>query len=553
MKKFYTSFLLILSIHFLQAQQWGDYTLYSTSGSTSSYLIDTNSTNYKVWTHASTDKTCYSSYLAPGGNLYRSISKSGNSFTGGPICGQLQKVDWNGNVVWNYVHSTTNEVTHHDFHVMPNGNVLLIVYERKTASEVSAAGCSSSIEVWSEKVVEVQPTGATSGTVVWEWKLWDHLVQNIDANKSNYKSSIVGNPQLMNINYNIKQDWVHMNGIDYNPMLDQIVVSSHNLNEWWVIDHSTTTTEAAGHTGGNSGKGGDLLYRWGNPAAYGASGTAILNVTHDAHWIPEGTPNAGRLVGFNNRGVSSSQSAVDQIAPPISGYNYTYGTPSTYQDRHACSGYSSNMGNSNQLPNGNMLVCVATQGNIYEINPAGTTIWSKQVTGSVPQAHRYTKCYVANAAPATPVISEATGVLNSTSATTYQWYLNGASISGATNQSYTPTQNGVYVVRITDVNGCVYMYSDGYNYTGTTSVNESDLERYLIVFPNPSTGIINLQMPYMLGNDFTIIVSDALGKALLTENNKSVIDLSAFKNGLYFISITSINSKTINKKVSIVR
>jgi len=35
-----------------------------------------------------------------------------------------------------------------------------------------------------------------------------------------------------------------------------------------VIDHSTTTAQAAGHSGGTYGKGGDLLYRWGNPNAY---------------------------------------------------------------------------------------------------------------------------------------------------------------------------------------------------------------------------------------------------------------------------------------------
>jgi hypothetical protein len=64
---------------------------------------------------------------------------------------------------------------------------------------------------------------------------------------------------------NVPAFWNHMNSIDYNPTFDQIAMSVRGNSEVWIIDHSTTTAQAKGHTGGKYGKGGDLLYRYGNP------------------------------------------------------------------------------------------------------------------------------------------------------------------------------------------------------------------------------------------------------------------------------------------------
>jgi hypothetical protein len=561
MKQLFKTILAVTALFNTNAgfsQQWDGLTLYSNQNSTLGYLIDTNSTVVKTWTF--TGNTGYSAHMTPGGDIFRSVLNTGNSLTGGGMTGRIQKVSYAGTVLWDYTYSSSTYCLHHDHCPLPNGNVLVISYDVKTAADATAAGSSTSIVMWSEKILELKPVGSNSAQVVWEWHVWDHLVQNVNASAANYQTSIVNNPQLLNINYKTTKDWMHMNGIDYNPILDQIVVSSHNLNEWYVIDHSTTTAQAASHSGGNSGKGGDFLYRWGNPLAYGASGTAILNVTHDAHWLPEGVPNAGNLAGINNKGVTSpsNKTTVDAVTPPRVGYNYTINAgsafaPASYNSRHTSTGYTSNMGSSDQFPNGNQMVCLATAGTIYEIDAAGNTLWTKSTGGSTPQAHRYSTCYINNAAPAQPTISLNGTDLVSTTANTYQWYMNGDLISGATSQTYTPSQAGYYVVRTTDSNGCVYVYSPTYNFGVTTGLAKTGAISSVDLYPNPTTGKIEVSVDDKNVQGMTINVYDNSGKQLITVSNERTADLSELPTGLYLVTILVPGNAPVNKKVSLIK
>jgi len=551
--------LVLFCSSFLNAQQWNGLTLYSNTGSQIAYLIDTANTVVKTWNFTG-GGTGYSTHLAPGGDLYRSVITT-NVLSGGGMTGKIQKWSYSGVLIWDYTYSSSTYCMHHDHCIMPNGNVLIISYDVKSAATVTAAGGNNNITVWAEKILELQPTGLNTANIVWQWNVWDHLVQNLNSNLANYQTSIVNNPQLLNINYALQKDWIHMNGIDYNPILDQIVVSSHNLNEWYVIDHSTTTAQAAGHTGGNGGKGGDFLYRWGNPFAYQAGSSSVLNVTHDAHWIPEGIPNAGQLTGVNNKGITvpTSQTTVDRISTPRTNYNYaiTTGTaylPASYTSRHVSPSYTSNMGSADQFPNGNQMVCLATSGYIYEIDPSNTVIWSKSTGGTTPQAHRYTTCYINNPAPYPPSISYNSPSLVSTTGTSYQWYFNGDLIVGATSQTYTPSQYGIYVVRTTDVNGCVYVYSQGFDYSAVTSIgSEKDNSNSLTVFPNPTNGTIELNFNGYAQTDFNVSVFDNTGKLVLTSKNETKVNLSALSNGLYILKVSSPDRASVIKKITLVK
>ena len=550
--------MVMLTAQVAKAQQWGNYTLYAPQNGTTATMIDTTGATYHTWSFAT--QTAYATYLIQGGTLLRSVKKSGVSFSGGPISGEFQKLDWNGNILWDYSYSSTLHCSHHDILAMPNGNVMMIAYDRKTAAEVTAAGCTYNSEMWPESLVEVQQTGPTTGTIVWEWHLWDHLVQSVNASAANYQSSIVNHPELYNINFNLAKDFMHMNGIDFDPIRNQICFSSHMLNEMYVIDHSTTTAEAASHSGGHSGKGGDFLYRYGNPSAYQASGSTVLNVVHDAHFIPEGVPNAGYLVGFVNNGVSMTQSSVDQVSTPKNGYNYNHTaglayTPSNYTLRHACNGHTSNQGNAQQLPNGNTLVCMAFLGSIYEVNSAGTTIWTVTPGGTLVHAYRFDDCYINHAAPALPTITASSTDLTSSTGTTYQWFLNGEQIAGATSQTYTPSVSGIYLVRITDVNGCAYYYSNDVTFTmgSTIGIAENEKNKNISLYPNPTTGILYMDNELLNGGNFEVNVYDVYGKLVMKEKNPSSIDLNGYDNGIYFVSIVSEKLGSVNRKINLIK
>jgi hypothetical protein len=555
------SILVSLSLCLLVSygQQWGDYTLYSQQNSTTAYLIDTNGANYHSWSFSSSAKTGYSSYLLPGGTVLRTVARQGNSFNGGGMTGQVQKVDWNGNVVWNFVYSTTAYCAHHDIHPMPNGNVLLISYELKSTAEVTQAGSRYSHIMWPDKIVEVEPSGTSGGNVVWEWHAWNHLVQDYDQTKDNY-GIVADHPELLDLNYNNSQqtkDWMHVNGIDYNEELDQIVISSHFLNELYVIDHSTTSEEAAGHSGGNSGKGGDILYRWGNPAAYDASGAAIFHVVHDAHWIPPGYHHANYLVGFNNNGISNNQSTVDFIEPPYAGYNYSYipgaaYAPSTYTLRHACNGHTNSEGSSQQLPNGNTLVCISQAGYIYEIDSNNTLLWSKNISGSTSNARRYSRCYVEGTIPEKPTIIQQDDMLISSSGESYRWFFSGNLIAGETESFIVPEITGSYQVAITDANGCESELSEPF-YFEITGISEQQAKINITVYPIPASGSVTLSNRISPDDLDEIMIYDQSGRMVLLAEPARTLDLSSLDNGIYFLFAHGIQNVTYTAKIIIIR
>ena len=287
-----------------------------------SYLIDNDMNEINSWSHP--NGAASMPYLLPDSTLIYPYRVSNPSMNSGGVGGGISKYDWDGNLLWSYEIANDLYQHHHDVEPLPNGNILVIVWERKTSTEASLAGRqtlnNSLNEIWSEAILELEIVGSNDVNIVWEWHLWDHLVQDYDSTKQNY-GIVSENPHKLNVNFysgNGKNDWVHANSIDYNETLDQIVISSRTLSEFYVIDHSTTTSEAATSIGGIRGKGGDFLYRWGNPIAYDSTLTNHQQLIgqHNVHWIKDGLLDEGKFMLFNN-GKSRGYSSVEIISAPV--------------------------------------------------------------------------------------------------------------------------------------------------------------------------------------------------------------------------------------------
>lgn len=523
-------FIFFISPFFLRSQTVGwfytnagaadGYILFAPLNSDTTYLIDKCGKRIHEW--PSNYHPGDAVYLLEDGVLLHTANMNNNAFSAGGSGGRIEKIDWDGNLLWSYQISDNTQCQHHDAIQLPNGNILTISWEDHSEADAVNNGRDPSTmggHIWSEKLIEIKPDGINAGTIVWQWRAWDHLIQHYDSSKLNY-GVIADHPELIDINLGnpltFSSDWLHINGIDYNAALDQIVASCHNSNEVWIIDHSTTLDEATSHAGGTSGHGGDLLYRWGNPRNYGRGTTNDQKFygQHNAHWIPEGFPGGGDIMVFNN-GVGrpgGSYSTVETFAPPaMADNNYPIDSGAAfapaeqdwiYTATPASSLYSSVISGAQRLQNGNTIFCEGSSGNFEEIDFDGNGLWK---------------------------------------------YVNPVGINGITSQGNQPNMNSVF--------RCVYLPADyaglsGHilvpgapieynplnyvcysNLTGVVTIGEKENE--LVVYPVPFQKNFALHVPVNL-NDARLVIRDMTGRIIYEDDQ--------FNSSQAFDEIINFNS-----------
>lgn len=362
------------------------YTLFSPGSDTNVYLI--NNCGELIHTWLTEYRPGNAVYLQPDGTLWRAGRLENQNIQAGGGGGIIQQLDWDSNVLWSFEYNTREYRAHHDFQILPNGNVLILAWVLKEKEEVLANGRNPELlsedELWPEQIIEVKPKGTNEAEIVWEWNAWDHLIQDFDPTKKNY-GVVSEHPEKIDLNYIRPEkdgaDWLHANSVFYDQDRGQIMISVLFFDEIWVINHNTTTEEAKGEKG-------DLLYRWGNPQTYkmGTPEDQKLFGQHNAYWIPEGYPDAGKIMIFNNgqNREPLEYSSVVKIDPEVEDGQYQYAAEGTfspsefdweYTGTPKESFYSRFISGAQQLPNGNVLVTDGAFGRFFEINPQGETVW----------------------------------------------------------------------------------------------------------------------------------------------------------------------------------
>jgi hypothetical protein len=364
-------------IQYKASKAYEGYTLFSPMFSDKTYLIDMLGNVVHVWEHKGDPPGLHYILLENGNILGNTREKpspkpkpgaakqkpdpnpnpnKGLNFGGGAK--GLREVDWDGNAVWEWIPGPEEGSLHHDFVRLPNGNTLANAWEHISKEEAIAGGRdpkqTTERGLAPDMIYEINP----AGKVVWKWSAWEHRGMNSKNHLDvNYITAVLPQHRFAN------PDWTHFNAIDYNPETDQILVDSREFGELYIIDHKT----------------GDIVYRWGNPYAYGAGdppafttpGDQILFGPHDAHWIKEGLPGAGNILIYNN----------GWARPPVNYSSVIEMDPKTgeivweYKSKSENSFYSHHISGAQRLPNGNTMVCSGNHGHFFEVTKEGEVVW----------------------------------------------------------------------------------------------------------------------------------------------------------------------------------
>jgi len=497
------------------------------------YLLDNCGEVVHVWEDDANWRPGNTAYLMPNGNIIKTKRDAGATGSSPIWAGgggaMVEVKDWDNNLIASFERNDEFERLHHDIAVTGDNTILMIVWELRTIEECLQAGRDTSklaqAKMWPDKIVEWDPA---TDEIIWEWHTWDHLVQDFDATKDNF-GVVADSPEKVDVNYDTSDghpDWMHVNAIDYQEINDLIVISVPTFSEAWVIDHSTTTAQAAGSNGGFGGRGGDLLYRWGNPQTYGQgdSTNQKLFYPHDIHFIDDhltgANPQFGKMAAFNNR-VGDDFSTVNIWNQGFDMYKFQFPFDGdkfgpddfdvTLMHPEPTKLYSTGLSSFQVLPNGNSLICSGRFGYSFELTPNNEIVWEYR----------------------TPIRAGA-------------FVAQGDSLMINNNLTFRmdryPTDFSAFDGRDLSPQGALELNADPDNCAKLTPTKDLLEEFDLNVFPNPTDNMLTIT--WDAGKFVDVEIYNQFGQRVVEPMNltggRKYFDTTEFPNGIYIIRINGL-------------
>ena len=238
--------------------------------------------------------------------------------------GAAGEMDWSGRVLWEVRHPDH----HHDGRLLRNGNVILLCttpIPAELAARVRGGlpGTEHEGEMYGDYLVEMR----TDGTVVWEWRSWEHL--DPEADRITYAGER-------------RHGWTHANTVAEMPD-GNLLVSFRNISTVTVVERAS----------------GRIVWKLGTP-------------TIAQQHAPVPLDNGNLLIfdnGTHRPDRSWPFSRVIEVEPATQEIVWSY------QARPAFDFFSPYISNAERLANGNTLVCEGNFGRLFEVTPDGELVW----------------------------------------------------------------------------------------------------------------------------------------------------------------------------------
>lgn len=288
------------------------------------YLLDLWGQTVHKW---KTEKIAFVSMLSKDGHLWVALIDPPNKDRFWTYAtSKIQEIDWDGNVIWEY----KNQYTHHDFDLIDDGRVGMILRRPIPKSFVKSIkggipGSEYNGEMWSDSIVEID----RQKNITWEWNSFDHLKASefpIEAGRD-------------------RSAWNHANSLRYiksNPFdgTPAYLISFRNISRVFMIKRET----------------GEILWK---------SPENLFYRQHDANLLDN-----GNILVFNNGQLFSN---VLEINPRNNEIVWQYSGGNALAAKNQF--FSIVQGGVQRLSNGNTLITASTSGHQFEITKEQKVVW----------------------------------------------------------------------------------------------------------------------------------------------------------------------------------